>query len=63
LQLSRPLIEPAVSRLGERIAELRAFDANSVPNGNSPELAALSADIKDTLERCFGENTSAFRRF
>ncbi|MGA3251871.1 MAG: nucleotide-binding protein, partial [Paraburkholderia sp.] len=43
--------------------ELQAFDVATVPTGNSPGLTALSAAIKDTLERCFGENTSAFRRF
>jgi predicted nucleotide-binding protein len=63
LTLQPAAIERGVARLGERIAELRAFNVASVPNGNSPELTALSADIKDTLERCFGENTSAYRRF
>lgn len=63
LQLTPAQIERGIARLGERIAELRAFNVGSVPNGNSPELTALSADIKDTLERCFGEDTSAYRRF
>jgi hypothetical protein len=63
LKLEPAAIERGVVRLGERIAELRAFNVASVPNGNSPELAALSTDIKGTLERCFGENTSAYRRF
>ncbi|MGS0979311.1 TIR domain-containing protein [Burkholderia glumae] len=63
LQLTPAAIERGIARLGERIAELRAFNVASVPSGNSPELTALSADINDTLERCFGENTSAFKRF
>ncbi|BEH58735.1 TIR domain-containing protein [Burkholderia pseudomallei] len=63
LQLTPAAIERGIARLGERIVELRAFNVASVPNGNSPELTALSADIKDTLERCFGENTSAYKRF
>uniref|UniRef100_UPI003BEED3A3 TIR domain-containing protein n=1 Tax=Burkholderia arboris TaxID=488730 RepID=UPI003BEED3A3 len=63
LQLTPGAIERGIARLGERIAELRAFNVASVPDGNSPELTALSADIKDTLERCFGENTSAYKRF
>ncbi|AJX81280.1 putative nucleotide-binding containing TIR-like domain protein [Burkholderia pseudomallei 7894] len=63
LQLAPTAIERGIARLGERIAELRAFNVGSVPNGNSPELTALSADIKDTLERYFGENTSAYKRF
>jgi predicted nucleotide-binding protein len=63
LKLDPAAIERGVAKLGERIAELRAFNVNSVPNGNSPELTALSTDIKGTLERYFGENTSAYRRF
>ncbi|MBN3828406.1 nucleotide-binding protein [Burkholderia sp. Ac-20384] len=63
LQLTPAAIERGIARLGERIVELRAFNVGSVPDGNSPELTALSTDIKDTLERCFGENTSAYRRF
>jgi predicted nucleotide-binding protein len=63
LQLPPAAIERGIARLDERIAELRAFDVRTVPDGPSPELTALSADIKDTLERCFGENTSAYRRF
>lgn len=63
LQLAPVAMERGITRLGERITELRAFDVRTVPDGPSPELTALSADIKDTLERCFGENTSAYRRF
>ncbi|MEX3693039.1 TIR domain-containing protein [Paraburkholderia sp. BR14263] len=63
LQLTPAAIERGIARLGERIDELNAFNVASVPSGNSPELTALSASIKDTLERCFGENTSAYRRF
>lgn len=63
LQLPPAAIERGIARLGDRITELRAFDVRMVPNGPCPELTALSADIKDTLERCFGENTSAFKRF
>lgn len=63
LKLDPAAIERGVAKLGERIAELRAFNVSSVPNGNSPELTALSTDIKGTLERYFGENTSAYRRF
>ncbi|THJ45662.1 nucleotide-binding protein [Burkholderia sp. LS-044] len=63
LQLTPAAIGRGIARLEERIVELRAFNVGSVPDGNSPELTALSTDIKDTLERCFGENTSAYRRF
>ncbi|WP_081064483.1 TIR domain-containing protein [Burkholderia stagnalis] len=63
LQLSPSMIQRGIDRLTDRIAELRAFDVSSIPDGSSPALTALSADIKDTLDRCFGENTSAYRRF
>lgn len=62
-QLPPDAIRRGIERLNERINELRAFDANTLPSGNSPALTALSAAIKDTLERCFGEDTSAYRRF
>ncbi|MGN8186160.1 nucleotide-binding protein [Burkholderia cepacia] len=63
LQLSPSMIQRGIGRLNDRIAELQAFDASSVPEGLSPALTALSADIKDTLDRCFGENTSVYKRF
>ncbi|SOE65328.1 Predicted nucleotide-binding protein containing TIR-like domain-containing protein [Burkholderia sp. OK233] len=63
LRLQPVDLEKGIDRLGQRIAELQAFDVAAVPTGNSPGLTALSAAIKDTLERCFGENTSAFKRF
>ncbi|MFM0512073.1 TIR domain-containing protein [Paraburkholderia sp. RL17-373-BIF-A] len=63
LQLSPAAIQRGIERLGQRIDELRTFDVATVPRGDSPELTALSAAIKDTIERCFGENSSAFRRF
>lgn len=63
LQLAPQTIERGISRLDERIAELEAFDVRTLVNGGSPELMALTAAIKDTLERCFGENTSAYKRF
>jgi predicted nucleotide-binding protein len=63
LQLPPAAIQKGIERLGKRIDELRTFDLTTVPSGDSPELTALSAAIKDTLERSFGENTSAFKRF
>ncbi|WP_017523028.1 TIR domain-containing protein [Pusillimonas noertemannii] len=63
LQLTRPVIERGIARIAERIDELRAFDVKSAPKGYSAELTALSAAIKGTLERYFGEETSAFKRF
>lgn len=63
LLLQPAAIRRGIERLGERISELQAFEIATVPQGSSAELTALSAAIKDTLERCFGENTSAFKRF
>lgn len=63
LQLTPAAIQKGIERLGQRIGELRAFDTATVPTGRSPELDALSAAIKDTLERYVGENTSAYKRF
>ena len=34
-----------------------------MPDGASPELTALGAAIQDTLVRCFGEGTFAYKRF
>jgi predicted nucleotide-binding protein len=63
LHLTPDAIERGLSRLDERISELENFNVNTLVNGGSPELTALKAAIKDTLERCFGENTSAYQRF
>lgn len=56
-------IERGITRLEERIAELKAFDVQTVLRGRTPELAALEVAIKDTLGRCFGEDTVAYRHF
>lgn len=62
-ELTTTEMERGIARLGERITELHAFNTDVVQEGESPELTALSADIKDTLERYFGANTSAYERF
>jgi predicted nucleotide-binding protein len=56
-------MEAGIGRLQARINELSAFDVASVPKGSSPQLTALSAAIDDTLVRCFGDNTSRYKRF
>ncbi|MBJ9756647.1 TIR domain-containing protein [Burkholderia cepacia] len=57
-------IERGIARLQERIDALKAFDFQILTNdGTLPELAALSAAIADTLERCFGRDTPAYRRY
>lgn len=56
-------IQRCKDRLNERIAELQSFNVNTVPEGNSPELSALSAAILDALSRSFGEGTAKYQRF
>ncbi|VVN43175.1 TIR domain-containing protein [Pseudomonas fluorescens] len=63
-QLPPQGIERGITRLQERIIELERFDVSELSDdGASPKLVALSASIEDTLVRCFGENTSVYRRF
>lgn len=61
--LSAEGIKRGIERIDERIAELKAFNVQTVPKGTSHELTALSAAIRDTLDRCFDEGTSTFQRF
>jgi predicted nucleotide-binding protein len=56
-------IERGLARLQQRIDDLQAFNLGTVPKGNSPELTGLSAAIRDTLDRCFGEGSLTFERF
>lgn len=62
LELSAREIEWAIKRIDERIVELENFDIRTVIR-STPELNALSASIAGTLERAFGENTSAYQRY
>lgn len=62
LILSPSAIRRGIERLGERISELDSFDYKTLSGGRSPELTALIASINDTLERCFGDNTTAYNR-
>lgn len=63
LKLTSQEIDRGIARLSERIAELHAFDLGTVRNGNTPELKALEVAIKDSLTRCFGEDTSSYRTY
>ncbi len=56
-------IERGIGRLDGRITDLNAFDVQTVRKGETPELTALEVAIKDTLGRCFGEDSIAYRRF
>ncbi|MBD8483348.1 TIR domain-containing protein [Pseudomonas coleopterorum] len=55
-------IEWAIKRIGDRIKELEEFDIEIVTK-STPALKALSAAIAGTLERAFGENSSAYHRY
>lgn len=59
-QRSKQSIERGIERLQDRISDLEAFDLDTVRRGSTPELQALEVAIKDTLARCFGENTSSY---
>lgn len=63
LELTPASMQRGIVRLDERIAELEAFDARTLRDGDSPQLNQLVVAIKDTLDRCFGENTSVYQRF
>lgn len=52
-----------IERLEQRIASLDAFDLHTIQSGTSPELKALERSIEDTLERCFGADTTAEKRY
>ena len=62
LELPIREIDWAIKRIDDRIVELEQFDIRSVTR-STPELNALSASIAGTLERAFGENTSAYQRY
>lgn len=63
LMLTPDAIARGIKRLDERVVELEAFDINTLIEGDSPQLTQLEIAIKDTLGRCFGENTSIYHRF
>jgi len=63
LQLDAVQIQKGIERLEQRIADLDAFDLNRLVDGTSPELQALERSIEDTIERCFGVNTTAASRY
>lgn len=63
LKLTPDQIQRGIQRLQDRITELGGFDVSELNGeGDSPKLTALATSIQDTLERCFGENTSVYHR-
>lgn len=61
-ELSIHDLERAIKLIEDRISELEQFDIKKVTS-STPELLALSNSIASTLERAFGENTSAYQRY
>lgn len=63
LQLSPKAIKLGIERLEKCISDLTAFDTRVMLLGESPQLTSIELAIRDTLERSFGENTSAHYRY
>jgi predicted nucleotide-binding protein len=52
-----------IDRINKRIAELEAFDPQTVQKRWSPEAKALEAAIKEALAVAFGHNTVEYKRY
>ena len=52
-----------IDRLNKRIADLEAFDPQSVQKRWSPEAKALEASIKEALTVALGHNTIGYKRY
>ncbi|MBF8733124.1 nucleotide-binding protein [Pseudomonas guariconensis] len=59
--LSEQAITKGIERLQECIAELEAFDLSTCHDGSTAELRGLEVRVRDTLMRCFGENSSTYK--
>ena len=63
-ELTREQMISGASRLRKRIAEVQAFDPNSISDRrNAPAVDALTASIDDALVRTFGANTLDYSRY
>lgn len=63
IQLSVEQMRSGVGRLTKRLEELQAFDAANMQDRSPPELVALSAGIRSSLAKIYGEDTAEYRRF
>jgi predicted nucleotide-binding protein len=63
LSLSPSQIEHRIRALDEHIDQLRAFDVQAYSDKDGQRLVSMQAEIRDTLERCFGYNTPRYNRF
>jgi predicted nucleotide-binding protein len=56
-------IKQGIERIQRRIAELEAFQPESVKERWAPETKAIGTSISDTLDSVFGHNSQRFHRF
>lgn len=56
-------IQQGIARLQRRIADVEAFQPESVKERWAPETKAIEASISDTLDAVFGHNTQRHSRF
>ncbi|WP_210199563.1 nucleotide-binding protein [Rhizobium sp. N122] len=61
--LSSEQMRRGIVRLQKRIADLEAFDPNSVTASNSPEVNSLETAIEATLSAVFGNGTIEYHRY
>lgn len=60
--LNQKDLEGAIRKLGNRIADLHAFDADSIRERWDPRVEALETKVSSTLAEIFGEDTPEYRR-
>lgn len=62
-QLTVEEMRRGIERLKERMSALEAFNPSRMTVEEPPEIAGMQVDLKGTLERIFGHDTSEYRRF
>jgi uncharacterized protein (TIGR02391 family) len=61
--LTADQMRASISKLHRRIAELEAFDPDTLRDRNDPRLHALDMKLADTIAEIFGTDTHEARRF
>lgn len=56
-------LRSGITKLERRIADLKAFDVNTINRGSDPAVLALQASIAQTLETVFGADTTDYDRY
>jgi hypothetical protein len=62
-QLTIDQMKVGITRLNRRIADLEAFDPNSVQQRFAPEVKALQTSIEESLSVVFGHGTIEYNRY